>query len=60
MQAKGQVFSYSRIIISTVERMLEKENCPSQNITVMIVVDQIHQWMLKLVSEVAVGNKVFA
>lgn len=41
MQVKGQgFFSYSRITINTVERMLEKENRSSQNITVMIVVDQ--------------------
>lgn len=48
MQVKGQVCSYSRIIISTMGGILEKENCSSKNITVMIVMDQNHQWMLKL------------
>lgn len=60
MQAKGQVFSYSRSIISTMERKLEKENCPSQNITVMVVMDQSHEWMLKLVSEGTIGNRALA
>lgn len=60
MQAKGQVFSYSRSIISTMERKLEKEICPSQNITVMIVMDQSHEWMLKLVTEGTIGNRALA
>lgn len=59
MQAKGQVFSYSRSLISTMERKLDKENCPSQN-TVMTVMDQSHEWMLKLVREGTMGNWILA
>jgi hypothetical protein len=57
----GRAVLFGRILINTVKGMSKISISDHfTNITAMIVADQNHQWMLKLLGKNMMGNRVFA
>lgn len=60
MEGKGQLFLTVKFYLINVEGVREIQNHHEANKTIIVISDEIHQWMLTLMGESLKRNRVFA